>query len=190
MARVVVDMAMSLDGFVSGPDGEDAGLHDWFFPPSGEGNAVDTGVVEESIGTAGAILMGRRTYDLGERVAGFAGTPYRVPHFVLSHGEPQELPEGAPPFTFVPDGIESAVERARAAAGERNVVIGGGPDVARQSMEAGLVDEIGIHLVPVLLGGGTRLFEGSAARRIRLEPTETLVSPFATHLRFRVLGEG
>lgn len=190
MAKVVVDMAMSLDGFVSGPNGEDAGLHDWFFPPSGHRNAVDAGVVEESIGTTGAILMGRRTFELGESVAGFAGTPYRVPHFVLSHGEPREVSEGAPPFTFVADGIEGAVGRARAVADDRNVVVGGGADVARQGIEAGLVDEVAIHLVPVLLGGGTRLFEGSGARRIRLERTETLESPFATHLRFRVLGEG
>jgi dihydrofolate reductase len=185
---VLLDMAMSLDGFITGPEGEDAGLHDWFFPPAGGRNAADTGVVEESIGSAGAILMGRRTYDLGEEVAGFADTPYRVPHFVLSHGAPAEVDEGSLPFTFVSDGLESAIEQARAVAGEGNVVIGGGADVARQGMEAGLVDEIAIHLVPVLLGGGVRLFERLDTGRIGLERTETIESPFATHLRFRVVG--
>ncbi len=187
MGKVLLDMAVSLDGFIAGPDGEDAGLHDWFFPPPGGRNAADTGVVEESIGKTGAILMGRRAYDLGEEVGGFAGTPYRVPHFVLSHGAPEEVSEGTPPFTFVQDGIESAVEQARAVAGEGNVVIGGGADVARQGIEAGLVDEIKIHLVPVLLGGGPRLFERLDTGRIRLERTGTIESPFATHLTFRVV---
>lgn len=184
MGRVVLDMAMSLDGFVAGPAGEDGGLHDWFFPPSGDRNAVDEKVVRESIGTTGAILMGRRTYDQGASVGGFAGTPYRVPHFVLTHDAPEEVEDGAPPFTFVPDGIESAVERARAVAGEGNVVVGGGADVARQSLEAGLVEEVAIHLVPVLLGGGTRLFDGVGWTP--LEQADVLESPFATHLRFRV----
>ena len=188
MGKVVLDMAMSLDGFVAGPNGEDAGLHDWFFPPSGDRNAIDEKVVRESIGSSGAILMGRRAYDQGARVGGFAGTPYRVPHFVLSHGAPERIDEDAPPFTFVSDGIESAVERARAVAGDGNVVVGGGADVARQSLEAGLVEEVAIHLVPALLGGGTRLFDGTG--RIALEKTGALESPFATHLRFSVPGRG
>jgi dihydrofolate reductase len=190
MSKVLLDMAVSLDGFIAGPNGEDAGLHDWFFPPSGGENAVDARVVEESIGTTGAIVMGRRAYDLGEEVAGFADTPYRVPHFVLSHGTPEGVSEGAPPFTFVSDGIESAVEQARAVAGDRNAVIGGGADVARQALRAGLVDEMAIHLVPVLLGGGARLFGELGGGRIRLERTGTIESPLATHLRFRVLEGG
>ena len=111
-----------------------------------------------------------------------------MPHFVLSHGVPEKVAQGTSPFTFVADGIECAVEQARAVACDGNVVIGGGADVARQGMKAGLVDEVAIHLVP-LLGGGTRLFEGFDIRRIRLERTETIESPFATHLRYRVLRE-
>ncbi len=189
MGQVVLDMAMSLDGFIAGPGGEDAGLHDWFFPPEDGRNDADAGVVEESIRTTGAILMGRRAYDLGEEVGGFAGTPYRVPHFVLSHGHPEEILEDAPPFTFVSEGIEGAVAQARAAAGDRNVVVGGGADVARQAIAAGLVEEISIHLVPVILGGGPRLFGESGAGGIKLKRTATVESPFATHLTFRVLGE-
>ena len=123
-------------------------------------------------------------------VGGFADTPYRVPHFVLSHGTPEKVSGDAPPFTFVADGVESAVEQARAVAGERNVVVGGGADVARQALEAGLVEEVAIHLVPVLLGGGTRLFGELDRGRVGLERTGTIESPFATHLRFRVLEGG
>lgn len=186
MGKVVLDMAMSLDGFVAGPNGEDAGLHDWFFPPSGGRNAVDEEVVRESISTTGAIVMGRRAYDQGASVGGFSGTPYRVPHFVLSHGDPEEAPDGTPPFTFFSGRVEDAVGRARTVAGDGNVVVGGGADVARQALGAGIVEEVAIHLVPVLLGGGTRLFGESGGVRMRLQRIGTVESPFATHLRFRV----
>jgi dihydrofolate reductase len=190
MGKIVLDMAVSsLDGFVAGPDGEPGGLHDWFFPPSGSREAADAAIIEESIEKTGAILMGRRTYDLGSEVGGFAGTPYGVEHFVLTHEPPERAAEGAS-FTFVTEGIGGAIERARASAGDRNVVVGGGASVARQCMEAGLLDEINLHLAPVLLGGGARLFVGSGARKTRLERTGVVESPHATHLRFRILKEG
>ncbi len=189
MAIVLLDMAMSLDGFIAGPDDEPGGLHDWFFPPSGSVTAGDAEVIDESIKTTGAIVMGRRTYDLGDKVDGFVDTPYRVGHFVLSHDVPEQVAKGGTTFTFVTDGIESALEQAKAAAGDRNVAVGGGASIAQQYIEAGLIDEIQIHLVPVLLGDGIRLFEHLDTEHIELERTRVIESPFATHLRFRVVKE-
>lgn len=183
MSKVLLDMSMSLDGFVAGPNGEDGGLHDWFFSPAG-GEAVD-----ESVGNTGAILMGRRTYDQGDRLDGFAQSPYAVEHFVLTHGAPERPARGEMKFTFVTDGIESAIERAKRAAGDGNVAVGGGASIARQSLEAGLVDEIQIHLVPVLLGEGIRLFERSGIGKVELEKTRVIEAPGVTHLMYRIVKE-
>ena len=189
VGKVILDMAVSLDGFITGPNGEDAGLHDWFFPPSGSVSVVDAGVVEESVDTTGAILIGRQTYDLGDRVDGFVDTPYKVEHFVLTHEAPEQVASGETAFTFVTDGIDNALEQARAAAGDRNVAVGGGASVVRQALGTGLVDEVQLHLASVLLGGGVRLFENSGSGKIKLERTGVIESPFATHLRFRVIKE-
>jgi len=189
MGRVLLDMAVSLDGFIAGPNDEDTGLHDWFFPPSGSVSAGDARVIEESVNTTGAILIGRRAYDLGDRVDGFVDTPYKVEHFVLTHDAPERVARGETAFTFVTDGIDSALEQARAAAGDRNVAVGGGASVVRQVLSTGLVDEVQLHLAPVLLGGGLRLFEYSGSEKIKLERTRVVESPFATHLRFRVIKE-
>ena len=102
MGRVLLDMAISLDGLVAGPNDADAGLHVWFFSPAGA-EAVD-----ESVRNTGAILVGRRTYDQGDRVDGFADSPYTVEHFVLTHDVPERVAEGEMKFTFVTEGIESA----------------------------------------------------------------------------------
>lgn len=189
MGKILLDMAMSLDGFIAGPNDEPAGLHDWFFPPSGSVTAGDAEVIDESIRTTGAIVMGRRSYDLGDKVDGFVHTPYRVEHFVLSHDVPEQVARGETTFTFVTDGIESVLREAKAAAGDKNVAVGGGASIAQQCIRAGLLDEIQIHLVPVLLGEGIRLFEHPGAERIKLERTRVIESPFATHLRFRVVKE-
>jgi dihydrofolate reductase len=165
------------------------GLHDWFFPPSGTVPAGDAEVIDESVKTTGAIVMGRRAYDLGDKVDGFLDTSYRVEHFVLSHDIPEQVAKGETTFTFVTDGIESALEQAKAAVGNKDVAVGGGASIAQQALKAGLVDEIQIHLVPVLLGEGIRLFEHLGAEQIELEQTRVIESPFATHLRFRVIKE-
>lgn len=185
MGKVVLDMTMSLDGFIWGSKDEDGGLHDWFFAASDSGSA-DAEVVAESIETTGAILIGRRTYDVGERLDGFAHTPYKVPHLVLSHYVPDRMAEGVT-FTFVNDDIASAVEQARSVAGDGNVVVGGGADIARQALEAGLVEEAWIHLAPVLLGDGIRLFAPPGTRRTGLEIAGLVESPHATHLKFRIV---
>jgi dihydrofolate reductase len=112
--------------------------------------------------------------------------PFHVPVFVLTHHtrEPVEM-EGGTTFVFVTDGVESAVEQARAAAGDGDVAIAGGAAAVQQALAAGLVDELQVHVAPILLGGGTRLF-GEGADPIRLEATRLLASPRATHLRFDV----
>ena len=185
MAKVVLDMAMSLDGFAAGPGGEDSGLNDWFFAPAGRSREV----IEESIASTGAIVMGRRTYGAGDDAEGFSETPYDAAHFVLTSTPPTRPPTGEVAFTFVTDGIASALEQARAAAGTRNVAVGGGPTTAQGVVEAGLLDEVQIHLIPVLLGQGIRLF-GQAGERLALAPTGVVEAPDATHLRYRVLRNG
>jgi len=143
MAKVILDMAMSLDGFISGPNGEDHGLRDYFFSPAGP----TAEVIEEGFRTTGTILMGRRAYDNGAAQDGFAENPYQVPTFILTHHLPEQPAKGAESFVFVTDGIESALEQARAVTGDRHIVIGGGANIAQQYLHAGLLDEIQIHLV-------------------------------------------
>jgi dihydrofolate reductase len=178
MGTVFVDIVMSLDGFVAGPNNDDGGLHDWYFAPSG--HAV--GVIDELLHTIGAMIIGRRSF--GDHPEGF-DTPYKVPHFVLTHTPRQTVTNGDVPFIFVADGIERALAQAQAAAGEKAVCIAGGAATAQQFLNAGLVDEIQIHLVSKLLGDGLRLFAHGTP--VALERTRVLESPGVTHLRFRVI---
>jgi dihydrofolate reductase len=183
MGKVTLDMAMSLDGFIAGPNDEDGGLHDYFFSPSGE----TAQVIEEGIKTTGAIIMGRRSYDIGDEQNGFENNPYQVPTFVLSHDVPEKVAKGAESFTFVTDGIESALEKAKAAAGDKKVVVGGGANTAQQFLSAGFIEELQIHLVPVLLGDGIRLFDHLGTKHIKLERMSVIDAPVVMHLRFRVV---
>jgi dihydrofolate reductase len=187
MAKVVLDMSMSLDGFIAGPNDDDAGLHDWFFQDFGAQTGKSREVIDEGIKTTGAIVMGRRTYDQGDRQDGFVDTPYHVVHFVLSQEVPEKVAKGSTTFLFVTDGIENALTQAKAAAGDKDVVVGGGADIAQQYIKAGLLDEIQIHLVPVLLGEGRRLFDHLGTEHIELERTRVIESPGVTHLWFRVV---
>ena len=177
MPRVFLDLSVSLDGFVSGPDPKaDPGLHDWYFAPEGD-SVIILGELASSIG---AMV-------LGHRMAGDEGfeTPYQVPHVVLSHHALPTVTHGGASFHFETDGIERALDRAREAAGERDVCIAGGAETAQQYLRAGLVDEVQLHLVPVLLGGGLRLFDGVGP--MRLEQTRVLEAPGVKHLRYRVV---
>ena len=141
-------------------------------------------LLRETHRTTGALLTGRRTFDLTN---GWGGRhPLNVPVFVLTHTVPQERVYEGSPFTFVTDGIESALEQAKAAAGDKDVAVMGGPDIGRQFIEAGLVDEIGVHLVPVLFGSGTRMFEHLGGEHVQLETTSVIETPSAIHMRFRV----
>jgi dihydrofolate reductase len=177
---VLLDMAISLDGFAAGKNDADGGLHQWYFNPSRE----DQTVIDELIGQTGAIIMGRRSYDMGDQYDGFVDNPYRAAHFVLTHSVPERRAKGAEDFVFVTDGIESALRQAREAAGEKNIVVSGGARTAQQFLKAGLITEIQLHLVPVILGEGVRLFDG---HRVQLELKRTVVSPNVTHLRYRVM---
>ena len=183
MPNVLLDMAMSLDGFIAGPNDEDFGLHNYFFSPSGATQAV----IDEGFRTTGTIIMGKRTYKVGAAQDGFADNPYQVPTFIITHHVPEKPATGAGSFIFVTDGIESALEQARAVAGDRDIVIGGGPIIAQQYLKAGLVDEIQIHLVSTLLGEGIRLFGLSDINPIQLERTRVIQGSGVTHLRFQVV---
>ncbi len=184
---VLVDVSMSLDGFVAGPDvtvdqpmGEGGErLHEWLFAT---GSDVDDEVAREMRATTGAIVLGRRTFDVG--IGEWEDTPYPVPCFVLTHEPREPRVEKSGTFTFV-TALHAANRLAREVAGEKDVRLMGA-EVSQQFLAAGLVDEVRIQLVPVLLGGGRRLFEHNGNRRIELERTATIESPHVTHLRFRV----
>ncbi|MFG1684255.1 dihydrofolate reductase family protein [Nonomuraea sp. NPDC049269] len=194
MGKVIFSISMSLDGFIAAPNDEpgrglgEGGevLHDWVhggewgsFGPKG----IDAEVLGELAAEVGAIIVGRRTFDMSEAWGGHS--PGGLPCFVMTHRPPEEWVREGSPFTFVTDGVESALAQARAVAGDRGIAIGGGADVGRQFLRAGLVDDLQIHLAPVLLGEGIRLFE-IGGEQVRLLRTRVLESPFATHLRFEV----
>jgi dihydrofolate reductase len=198
---VLVDLSMSLDGFVTGPNDDidrpmgEGGerLHDWIFDgkPERSGTSPRTSasgsnreVLDEAFKTTGAIVMGRRWFDHGERPWG-DDPPFQFPVFVLTHRPRAKITKGKTTFTFVTDGLESALKQAKAAAGAKNVAVGSA-NTAQQYIKAGLVDEIQIHLVPILLGAGRRLFDG-LGNKLTLERTRVIEAPGVTHLRFRVL---
>jgi dihydrofolate reductase len=170
-------MVMSLDGYVAGPNNADAGLHDWYFAPEGAAGAV----IDELIADIGAMILGRGAF--GDDPGGF-DTPYKVPHFVLTHAPLPAVTHGDVPFVFVTDGIDSALKQAQAAAGPKVVCVAGGADTARQFLSAGLLDEVHLHVVSKLLGAGLRLFDSAAPTE--LERTRVVESPGVTHLQFRV----
>jgi dihydrofolate reductase len=213
MPRLISDISISLDGLVAGqnpsleePLGEGGELlHEWAFAATswreshglegGEKNA-DSDVIEESLRATGAVVMGRKMFSGGEgqweddpRVDGWWGDdpPFHVPVFVLTHhARETKVMQGGTSFNFVTDGIEAALEQARAAAEEKDVLLAGGASVVQQYLKAGLLDELQIHVAPVLLGGGTSLFDQLGIEPLGLEATRVIASPSVTHLRFRV----
>ncbi len=200
MGATIVDISMSLDGFVTGPrpgPGAPLGeggqrLHDWMFagrddpggpPEHGEAAGVNGAVVRDLFAATGAVLMGRRMFDLG--VGPWGDTPFPVPCFVLTHQQHEDLVMASGTFTFVTEGLATAVSRARAAAGGKNV-LAHSPGIAQQLLRAGLLDEIQLHLVPVLLGAGLRLFDEPGGAGRDLELAGVTEGPGVTHLRYRV----
>ena len=202
MGIVELDISMSLDGFITGPNSDaerplgDGGerLHDWAWGgewTQGEGGVsptpvgADAEILRGLFADAGAVVVGRRVYD---QVDGWGeDPPFAVPCFVVTHRPHETTTRGRATFTFVTAGVGSAIARAKAVAGDRRVNIIGGADVAQQALRPGLVDELAIHLAPVVLGAGTRLFDGLAESPFRLERTSVVDSPLAAHMRFRVL---
>jgi dihydrofolate reductase len=214
MARVICDISTSLDGFIAGPNqtleqplGEGGeGLHEWAYGLAsfrerhgmdGGETGADDEVVKESLAAQGAVVMGRRMFSGGAgpweddpNADGWWGDdpPFRVPVFILTHHAREPVTkQGGTTFTFVTDGIEAALEQARAAAGDRDVLVAGGADAIQQSFRAGLLDELQIHLVPVLLGDGVRLLDNLGATQAGLELDRVVDSPAVTHLRYRVV---
>jgi dihydrofolate reductase len=192
MTKVIFDISMSLDGFVTAsnvrpeePMGDGGKrLHAWAF---GE-DERNRELLAEATDAVGAVIAGRRTYDLSVPWWGADGPSgaARVPVFVVTHAEPEAVPDGGV-YTFATDGIESALEQAKAAAGDKDVAVMGGAEIGRQYIRAALIDEISIHLVPVLLGSGTRMFEHLGGEHIQLDSAGVVETPQATHLRFRVM---
>ncbi|MBB5785724.1 dihydrofolate reductase family protein [Jiangella mangrovi] len=192
MSKVIAGISMSLDGFVTGPnvtreqqlgDGGEV-LHRWLHQPDPRDSELLAAMGEG----LGSILMGRVSYDLAEGDGGWGdgGPAGPAPCFVLTHNPPAPGTVRAPSvFTFVADGIDSAVTQAKSAAAGKVVGVHGA-SATQQCLAAGLMDEIQIHLAPVLLGSGTRLFEHLGGR-VQLERTMVVDTPNATHLRFRVI---
>ncbi|HEY8719562.1 dihydrofolate reductase family protein [Pengzhenrongella sp.] len=210
MSKLRLTIAMSLDGFVAGPTQDldnplgvgGMRLHEWVFdlaawrrPQGLEGGEINesTPVVEESMENIGATVMGRNMFGGGtgpwgeEPWNGWWGEnpPYHHPVFVLTHHPREPLAcDGGTTFTFVTDGISSALDQARAAADGLDVSLAGGAAAARQYLEADLVDEMEIHLVPIFLGDGERLFQGLGFGNPRLVHVRTIAAPGVTHLKF------
>lgn len=210
MSIVSCHITVSLDGFAAGPDqtpehplgtgGER--LHRWAFASdawqaqhggAGGERSPDSAVIEEVTAGVGAYIMGRNMFGPppGTSDPDWKGwwddePPFHVPVFVLTHHqrEPLEM-QGGTTFTFVTDGIESALERARSAAGDRDVAIAGGASAIQQYLAAGLLDELHLHVVPVLLGGGKRLLDNAGDPK--LEPVDVVASPAVTHVKYRVV---
>jgi dihydrofolate reductase len=214
MTKLRAQIAMSLDGFVAGPDQSEANplgvggmaLHEWVFELAafqtmhgGSGGVINesTPVVERMFDNVGAVVMGRNMF--GPVRGGWGDgswqgwwgddPPYHVPVFVLTHHarEPLQM-GGGTTFHFVTAGIESALEQARLAAGERDVHAAGGASCLRQYLKAGLLDELTINLVPVILGAGERLFDDTAAAGVELEQKGAIVAPGVTHLTYSKSG--
>lgn len=202
MTTVTADLAITLDGYVAGPnvtldnpggDGAEP-IFEWIHTlaswrerqgmTGGEENR-DSELVREWFDATGAVVMGRTMYDTGEEPWS-NDPPFRTPVFVLTNRpRPTLVKEGGTTFTFVADGIHSALEQAKAAAGTRNVDIAGGASTVRQYLGAGLIDELQLHVVPALLGDGLRLFEALGPGRRDLEQIRVVETPLATHLKYR-----
>ena len=212
MSKVTLDITMSLDGYIAGPDAtleEPLGeggerLHEWVVELAswreqhgltGGTTGADSDLVQELRERVGATLMGRKMFSGGAgpweddpKADGWWGEdpPFKGPVFVLTHHarEPVEK-QGGTTYFFVTDGVEAALERARAAAGDKDVAIAGGANVVQQYLAAGLVDELQVHVAPLLLGGGVRLFDGGGDQPA-LQQVSVVESPAVTHLRYEV----
>jgi dihydrofolate reductase len=208
--KVKFQIAMSLDGFVAGPNQSEENplgeggeqLHEWALaleawrkPHGYEGGEVNasSAVIEEAFENVGAIIMGRNMFGGGPGPwdSGWEGwwgdePPFHVPVYVVTHHEREPIEkQGGTSFHFVTDGIEAALSQAREAAGDGSVDIGGGASVIQQFLRAGLVDEMQLHVVPVLLGGGERLLDGIGTG-LELSQTRVIEAPGVTHLRYDV----
>lgn len=202
MGKVVFNMTMSLDGFVAGPnDNPDNGLGDggealfkWYFSgdtevaisdgtPVLKVSAQSADILKEAFTTYGAGVWGRKTFDIARA---WGGHPPGEPCFIVTHSVPQEWVKEGSPFIFVTDGIESAIRQAKKAAGDKDVVVCTA-SILQQCLNAGLMDEIHVDVVPLLLGNGVRLFDHLHIEPIELESIRVVAAPGVTHLGFRIV---
>jgi dihydrofolate reductase len=207
MSKVFAQISMSLDGYVAGPNdgpehqiGENGeSLHEWVVGlagwrrahglEGGEENAASS-LIDEYTSRPGATILGRRMFDLGEPHWG-DNPPYHTPVFILTHrSRPPLTKEGGTTYHFATDGVTTALEQARDAAGDRDISVAGGANVIGQFIAAGLLDELDVHIVPVLLGGGARLFDGLPPMLHAFEQTQVIASPGITHVRLSVTPAG
>jgi dihydrofolate reductase len=214
MPALKLDISMSLDGYVAGPDatlenplgvgGER--LHEWVVGlkgfreahgmEGGDADSPDNAIVAEITQNIGAVIMGRKMFSGGEgpwesdpNAQAWWGDdpPFHAPVFVLTHHEREPVvKDGGTTFHFVTDGIDSALEQARAAAGDQDISLAGGASVAQQYLAAGQIDQIQLHVVPIVFGGGVRLFDAVVPALVELEAERVVASPGVTHLRFRL----
>lgn len=210
MGRVTCQISISLDGFVAGPNqslenpiGEGGlRLHEWVFATAswraqqgqtGGENSVDSEVIDDVFGNVGAYIMGRKMFGGGNGPwdrswKGWWGDdpPYHVPVYVLTHHARDPLPmQGGTTFTYVTSGIGSALEQARSAAGDKDISIAGGAHTVQQFMAAGMLDELYLHIVPIVLGAGERLLENVGDPT--LQPVTVIASPAVTHVKYRIV---
>jgi dihydrofolate reductase len=193
MTNVVLEMSMSLDGYTTGPDvgpEEPMGrggerLHEWMFEGRSEDESARYQV--EHFRDIGAVIVGRRMADLG--IVHWGEEPvFHAPVFVVTSRPAETIDRaGGTSYVFVTGGVDEALARAHEAAGSSGVMIGGGANVAQQYLRAGAVDELQLHLIPVILGDGGRLFDGGPAASVSLQPIEVTDTPRATHLTYKVV---
>ena len=195
MRKVTAQFTMSLDGFIAGPNDEIDKLFHWYssgdtdFPVPGTDrpfkiSRASAELLRKEWDKIGAIVTGRRDFDVSQAWGGIS--PLGVPIYIVTHRVPQEWVREGSPFTFVTDGVESALAKARQAAGDRNVAVSGST-IIQQCLRAGLLDEIQIDLAPILLGAGIRLFDHLGTEPIELECTKVIEGAGVTHLQYRVL---
>lgn len=202
MGKVIFNMTMSLDGFVAGPnDSPENGLGDggqglfnWYFngdtdvfisegTPPLKVSKQSAELMKEAFSKLGAGIWGRRTFDIAH---GWGGNPPGSPAFIVTHNVPQEWVKEGSPFTFVTDGVESAIRQAKEVAGDKEVVICT-PSILQQALKAGLVDEIYVDLAPILIGGGVSMFDHLGVGPIDLECIQVTQTPDVVHLAYRVI---
>ncbi len=195
MGKVFTQFTMSLDGLIAGPNDEIGSLFRWYRSGDTDFPVVGTPMVfkiarasadllQAEWGAIGAIVTGRRDFDVSDAYGG--KPPLGVPLFVVTHRAPQEWVKEGSPFTFVTDGVASAIKKAKTVAGDKTVSVGG-TKIVQQCLMAGLLDEIRIDLVPILLGAGIRLFDNLGTQASELESLGVVEASGVTHLRFRVI---
>jgi dihydrofolate reductase len=188
MKKVVANITMSLDGFIAGPGisaqqplGKDGiRLHDWIFKSKTD---IDAALLNQVVETSGAVIVGARTYATAIEDAWGGVSPFVAPAFVICHHIPEKAVNG---FTYITNGIDSALNKAKAVAGDKNVWVMGGANIIQQYLQARLIDNLHIHIAPVLFGTGTRLFENIGMDQIELKKMNVVDTPGATHIHYEI----